>query len=83
MRAKKDILCHILHGVLAGLVTVLFNWFGLAVSIFLFIQFISYEMAEERKIQDELYLELKEWTLGYATVLAIGVILKCISISSF
>jgi len=82
-RAKIDILCHILHGILAGFTTVLFNWFGLAVAVFLFIQFASYEMAEERKIQDELYMELKEWSIGYATAFTIGVVLKCTGILSF
>ena len=83
MRAKKDILCHILHGILAGFTTALFNWLGLAVAVFLFIQFTAYEMAEERKIQDELYMELKEWSIGYAISFTIGVVLKCVGILSF
>jgi hypothetical protein len=82
MRTKKDIIYHIFHGFLSGLTTVLLGWFGLAVSIFLFIQFILYEIAEERKIQDELYKELREWTLGYSTVITIKVVLKCLYVLS-
>lgn len=75
LRKLIDILSHFLHGCLAGSLTGLFGWFGLAVALFLFIQFTAYEIAEERKIVDELYRELKEWAVGYALALIATVLL--------
>jgi hypothetical protein len=76
MKDKVDSICHILHGAIAGFITGLMEWFGLAVAIFIFIQFILYEVVEEEKIRDELYRELKEWVLGYVTGLVTVIMLK-------
>lgn len=76
MRRIVDVLSHYLHGSLAGFITGHFRWFGLAVSVFLFVQFISYEISEEMKIMDELYLELKEWSMGFALALTITLLLE-------
>jgi hypothetical protein len=40
----------------------------------MFIQFLTYELAEETKLKDELYLELKEWTLGFTTGLLCSIL---------
>jgi hypothetical protein len=70
-----DILSHILHGCLAGFIAICFNWLGLALSVFMFLQFLTYELVEETKIKDELYLELKEWTLGFTIGLLCSIFL--------
>lgn len=76
MRRWIDITCHVLHGCLAGLLSGQLNWFGLALAVFLYIQFLMYEVVEEKKIADELYFELKEWAVGYALSLTASLILK-------
>jgi len=55
-------LAHVLHGFLAGFIFTL-DW---RVSLFLFVQFLLYEWVEESKIKDELYHEIKEWSIGFA-----------------
>ena len=55
-------LVHISHGFLAGFIFTL-DW---RVSLFLFAQFVLYEFVEESKIKDELYHEIKEWSIGFA-----------------
>lgn len=79
MREKIDIICHIVHGAIAGFATGMLEWFGLAVATFIFIQFTIYETVEESKLKDELYKELKEWTLGYVVGFTIGATLKHLS----
>jgi hypothetical protein len=76
---KIDDICHVMHGFIAGFTTGMLEWFGLAVAIFMFIQFTLYETVEEKRIQDELYKELKEWSLGYVAGFTIGATLKHLS----
>jgi len=69
MKARRTlpILSHILHGLIAGLF-----WFKCAwLSAFLFIQFFLYEYFEEKKVKDEMYHEVKEWSLGFVIGLLI------------
>lgn len=59
---------HVLHGFLAGLVAMLWSiWLAL----FLYVQFVLYEMVEETKVRDEMYRELKEWAMGFATAVSL------------
>jgi len=76
MRKKIDILCHALHGAIAGFTTSILDWLGLAIATFMFIQFTLYETVEQTKVQDELYRELKEWSSGYVVGLIAGLTLK-------
>lgn len=63
---------HILHGML-GAIAYIFDW---KLSVFLFLQFLLYEYAEESKVKDELYRELKEWSSGFAVVISIIIALR-------
>ncbi len=54
-------LAHILIGYLSGL----FSFIDFKISVFLYILFFMYEFIEEEKIHDEMYHELKEFTIGY------------------
>jgi hypothetical protein len=74
MRRVLDVLSHVLHGCLAGFIAIRFNWLGLLLSVFMFTQFLTYELAEETKLKDELYLELKEWCLGFTTGLLCSIL---------
>jgi succinate dehydrogenase/fumarate reductase cytochrome b subunit len=71
MRRRLSSLAHYLHGLLAGVLTVDF----IAVSIFLFVQFLAYEFFEETKVRDEMYHELREWSTGYVAGLVLSLIL--------
>jgi len=54
-------LVHLFFGFLSG-----FFWFiDRSYSIFLYILFFSYEYVEEVKVKDEMYKELKEFTIGF------------------
>jgi hypothetical protein len=61
MRRRLSSLAHYSHGLLAGVLSIDF----IAVSIFLFVQFLAYEFFEETKVKDEMYHELREWSTGY------------------
>jgi len=62
---------HLLHGLLGG-----FTFKPLPLlSLFLYVQFLAYEYFEENKIQDEMFHELREWSLGFF----IGLVLYYIS----
>lgn len=63
---------HFLHGVLAGFLSLTF----FALSAFLFIQFFAYEYVEQSKIRDEMYFELREWSIGFILGLGIAWILR-------
>lgn len=73
-----SIISHILFGFLAGFMTGFFGWFGLAIAIFIYIQFLLYEYFEETKIKDEMYYELREFAIGFSVGLIIGLVLSCI-----
>jgi len=64
MPSKLSIICHVLHGLIAGFLAPK-SWLGLAISLFLYIQFFVYEHVEETKIRDEMFFELREWSLGF------------------
>jgi hypothetical protein len=66
-----SVLGHILHGLIAGFIT-LKGWLGFAVSLFLFTQFFVYEYLEETKLKDEMFHELREWSLGFIIGLVIS-----------
>ena len=54
-------LLHSLYGFISGLL-----WFvDWKLSVFLYILFFAYEYVEEEKIHDEMYHELKEYTVGF------------------
>lgn len=73
---RKSQVAHIAHGLAAGFLTGLYEWFGLLVAAFLYIQFIAYEFVEETKIRDEMYYELKEWGGGYIVGLLLTLVFK-------
>jgi hypothetical protein len=54
-------LIHFNHGFFAGF---MFKPLPL-LSFFLYIQFLAYEYFEESKVKDEMYHELREWSLGF------------------
>ncbi|GEM_PF-2516675 len=54
-------LAHYLIGFFAGII----SYIDFRQSVFLYILFFCYEYVEETKIQDEMYIELKEFTIGY------------------
>jgi len=68
---KLSSLVHFLHGFLAGFIT----WINLPLSLFLYLQFFLYEWVEERKLQDEMYSELKEWSFGFVAGFIIYLVL--------
>ena len=70
MNRWLSVLCHVLHGLIAGIAW-FFNPF---LSVFLFAQFLLYEFVEETKIKDEMYYELREWSFGFI----IGIFVSCI-----
>ncbi len=56
-------LIHLFIGFLSG-----FFWFiDRSYSVFLYILFFAYEYVEEVKVMDEMYEELKEFTIGFVT----------------
>jgi len=64
-----SVLCHVLHGLVAGA-----SWFiSPFLSVFLFLQFFLYEWVEETKIKDEMFYELREWAFGFIIGMFIGV----------
>jgi hypothetical protein len=71
MGRRLNVLAHYLHGFLAGILSVDF----IAVSFFLFTQFLAYEFFEETKVKDEMYHELKQWSTGYVGGLVLSVVL--------
>jgi hypothetical protein len=38
------------------------------ISVFMFIAFFLYEYFEQKKLEDELYKELKQWTISYTVM---------------
>jgi hypothetical protein len=61
MAVRVSQLIHVLHGVFAG-----FTFKPLTLlSFFLYVQFLAYEYFEESKVKDEMYHELREWSLGF------------------
>jgi hypothetical protein len=70
-----SVFCHIALGLLAGVLAGLFKWFGLALAVFIFVMFFLYEYFEERKIQDEMFYELREFVLGFCVGLILSLVL--------
>lgn len=64
-------LAHFFHGFLAGVLALLWS---LWVALFLYVQFVLYELVEETKVRDEMYRELKEWSFGFAIGLVLAFI---------
>lgn len=69
-----NVIAHLLHGFLAGLLTL--NYFY--ISLFLYVQFFAYEYVEETKIEDEMYKELKQWSIGYIFGLTTTIIIRAV-----
>ena len=69
---------HFLHGAIAGALW----WVDWKVSLFLFLQFFAYEWVEESKVKDEMYHELQEWALGFATFLSLVLLVKILYTST-
>ena len=66
----KKIMCkaaHVIHGLIAGFVAME----NLALSVFLYIQFLAYETVEWRIKRDRMYPELREWAIGFVIGLLI------------
>jgi len=71
-----SVFCHVALGLLAGVLAGLFKWFGLAVAVFIFAMFFLYEYFEERKVQDEMFYELREFVLGFCVGLILSLVVS-------
>ena len=62
---------HALHGLITA-----YSWLYISpgLALFMWLQFILYEAVEAWKINDKMFLELREWTAGFS----IGVIVMMI-----
>jgi len=47
-----------------------------------FSEFFAYEWVEESKVKDEMYHELQEWALGFATFLSLVLLVKILYTST-
>ena len=63
-------LAHIIHGFIAGLISIQ----SLALSAFLWMQFLVYEYVEWKIKHDKMYPELREWSIGYVIGLLISML---------
>jgi len=63
MRFKQS-LSSIVH-FFTGLISSLLWFFDWKLSVFIYIQFLVYELVEERKIVDTMYRELLEYFVGF------------------
>ena len=60
-----SVFCHVALGLLAGVLAGLLKWFGFALAAFIYVMFFLYEYFEERKVMDEMFYELREFTAGF------------------
>ncbi len=66
-------LSHLFFGFLSGLL-----WFvDWKLSVFLYVMFFIYEYVEEVKVYDEMYMELKEYSIGFTAGLITYIICNC------
>jgi NhaP-type Na+/H+ and K+/H+ antiporter len=63
-----SVFCHVSFGIISGF----FGLVNLPLSVFLYLQFLMYEFVEESKLKDELFYELREFSLGYLLGLLLG-----------
>lgn len=60
-----SVIMHVLAGLVAGAINGLLGIYGLAIALFIYLQFFLYEWVEEQKLRDEMFYELREFAAGY------------------